>query len=148
MKNYYGILEVKEDATQEDIKKNYRKLSKKYHPDLNPDHKEAEIRFREITEAYAVLSNQKTRNEYNTKLHVADEHINFRKSEQQKEEQPATSSGEFDIDDISRQFEKFFGFDPKTGEKNEVFASRNQQNKKSPLDTTHIFEGFFRPKKK
>ena len=148
MKNYYDILAVKKDASQEEIKKSYRKLSKQYHPDLNPNNKEAEIRFREITEAYAVLGNQDARTEYNAKLHTADGNKDFQKPEKPKADRPQYSSEEFNIGDVGRQFEKFFGFDPKTGERNQTFANAKQENKKGPLDASHIFEGFFRPKKK
>jgi len=57
-RDFYSILGVDRDATQEQIKKAYRKLALKYHPDRNPDNKEAEGKFKEIGEAYAVLSDQ------------------------------------------------------------------------------------------
>ena len=57
-RDYYSILGVNRDATQEEIKKAYRKLALKYHPDRNPDDKQAEGTFKEIGEAYAVLSDQ------------------------------------------------------------------------------------------
>ncbi|GAB6182568.1 molecular chaperone DnaJ [Thermodesulfovibrio hydrogeniphilus] len=56
MKDYYSILGVSRDASQEEIKKAFRRLAKKYHPDLNPGDKEAEEKFKEINEAYACLS--------------------------------------------------------------------------------------------
>ena len=54
-KDYYKILEVDKNATQNDIKKSFRNLAKKYHPDLNPDDKKAQEKFKEINEAYEVL---------------------------------------------------------------------------------------------
>lgn len=58
MKDYYKILGVRYDSSEDEIKKAYRDLSKKYHPDLNPDNKEYEDKFKEISEAYSVLSNK------------------------------------------------------------------------------------------
>ena len=55
-KDLYKILDVVKDASQEEIKKQYRKLSMKYHPDRNPDNKEAENKFKEIV-VYSSLTN-------------------------------------------------------------------------------------------
>lgn len=63
-KDYYKILGVPRDATQEEIKKAYRKLAMKYHPDRNKGSKEAEEKFKEINEAYAVLSDPEKRKMY------------------------------------------------------------------------------------
>ncbi len=63
-KNYYKTLGVKRDASQEEIKKEFRNLSKKYHPDRNPGNKEAEEMFKVVAEAYSVLSNTNKRKEY------------------------------------------------------------------------------------
>jgi len=65
-KDYYRILEVPRTATQEQIKKSYRKLAMKYHPDRNKGDKTAESKFKDINEAYAVLSNEEKRKQYNT----------------------------------------------------------------------------------
>ncbi|OGJ16667.1 molecular chaperone DnaJ [Candidatus Pacearchaeota archaeon RBG_13_36_9] len=63
-KDYYGILGVKKDASPEDIKKAFRHLARKYHPDVNPGNKEAEEKFKEINEAYQVLGNADKKAQY------------------------------------------------------------------------------------
>ena len=63
-KDYYAILGVGKDATEKEIKQAYRKLARKYHPDVNPGNKEAEEKFKEISEAYEVLSDKEKRSKY------------------------------------------------------------------------------------
>jgi curved DNA-binding protein len=63
-RNYYEILEVSRDATPEEIKRAYRKLARRYHPDLNPGDKAAEEQFKTIGEAYDVLSDENKRSQY------------------------------------------------------------------------------------
>ena len=63
-KDYYGTLGVKKTATQEEIRKAFRKLARKYHPDVNPGDKKAEEKFKEISEANDVLSDEKKRKMY------------------------------------------------------------------------------------
>jgi molecular chaperone DnaJ len=65
-KDYYDILEVPENASKEDIKKSFRAKAKKYHPDRNPGNKEAEAKFKEVSEAYDVLSDNQKRQQYDT----------------------------------------------------------------------------------
>ncbi|KAF2517627.1 DnaJ C-terminal domain-containing protein [Flavobacterium foetidum] len=62
--DYYKVLDVTKSATEAEIKKAYRKLARKYHPDLNPNDKEAEKKFKEINEANEVLSNPENRKKY------------------------------------------------------------------------------------
>lgn len=72
-RDYYEVLGVSRDASEEEIKKAYRKLAKKYHPDMNPGDKDAENKFKEASEAYAVLSDADKRRQYDQFGHAAFE---------------------------------------------------------------------------
>jgi curved DNA-binding protein len=63
-KDYYQILDLSRDASEDEMKKAYRKLALRYHPDRNPDDLESEEKFKEISEAYAILSDPEKRREY------------------------------------------------------------------------------------
>ena len=63
-KNYYSILGVSRSASEREIKQAYRKLARKYHPDVNPGDKSAEAKFKEINQAYEVLSDKEKRSKY------------------------------------------------------------------------------------
>ena len=64
MRDLYEIIGVDKSASDTDIKKSYRKIAMKYHPDKNPGDKEAEKKFKEAAEAYAVLSDDRKRQQY------------------------------------------------------------------------------------
>src|SRR5690242_20130772 len=64
--DYYKILGVNKNASQDDIKKSYRKLARKHHPDLNPNDKEANLKFQQINEANEVLSDPEKRKKYDS----------------------------------------------------------------------------------
>ena len=70
MSSYYEALGVEKSASQDDIKKAYKKLAMKYHPDKNPNDKAAEEKFKEVSEAYSVLSDESKRSSYDTYGHA------------------------------------------------------------------------------
>ena len=70
-RDYYEVLGIAKGASQDEIKKAYRSLAKKYHPDINPGDKEAEAKFKEVNEAYAVLSDDEKRQKYDQFGHAA-----------------------------------------------------------------------------
>jgi curved DNA-binding protein len=108
--DYYKLLGLDKKAATEDIKKAYRKLALKWHPDKNPNNKAAEERFKKISEAYAVLSDPKKREEYDT-FGSADQ---FR----QRYTQEDIFRG-FDLNDILRSF----GFGDAGGQGSRTFRT-------------------------
>src|SRR5579859_2272018 len=71
-KDYYGVLGVKKTATPEEIRKAFRKLARKYHPDVNPNNKQAEEKFKELSEANDVLTDPKKRKIYDQLGYYSD----------------------------------------------------------------------------
>src|SRR3712207_8968374 len=70
-KNLYSVLVLSRGASQDDIRRAYRKLVREHHPDTNPGDPSAEERFKEIQQAYEVLSNPEKRREYDQRLHAS-----------------------------------------------------------------------------
>ena len=91
--NYYEVLGVSRNATGDEIKKAFRRLARTYHPDVNPDNKEAEENFKSINEAYDVLSDDQRRAEYNRSLLGATK----RKSPRSTTNGNGSARSEFDL---------------------------------------------------
>ena len=121
--DYYKLLELDKSASQADIKKAYRRLARKYHPDLNPNDKDAQARFQQINEAHEVLSDPEKRkkyDEYGKDWQHADQ---FEEAKRQQAAgggfgggfgrgqggQSYSYSGNFDDDTFSDFFEQMFG---------------------------------------
>lgn len=110
--DYYKILGVKKDASESEIKKAYRKLARKYHPDLNPNDKEAERKFKEINEAHEVLSdaeNRKKYDKYGKDWKHAEEFEKARQQQQYQQRSQGQSSQGYTESDFSDFFESMFG---------------------------------------
>jgi len=98
-RDYYEILGIQKNAAEDEIKKAYRKLAIKYHPDKNPDDKGAEEKFKEAAEAYEILSNPEKRQRYNQFGHAG---VNGNSGAQ-------GGHGGMNMDDIFSQFGDIFG---------------------------------------
>ncbi|GAA4280967.1 J domain-containing protein [Gaetbulibacter aestuarii] len=113
--DYYKILGLPKDASENDIKKAYRKLARKYHPDLNPNDPVAEKKFKEINEANEVLShpeNRKKYDQYGEHWQHADEYEKAQqqqRSQQQYQRQYQGASGGYSEEDFSDFFRDMFG---------------------------------------
>src|SRR5579864_9244320 len=97
-KDYYKVLGVARGASSEEIKKAFRKLARKYHPDVNPGDKKAEAKFKEINEAYEVLSDSDKRKKYDTLGPNWQEQFGSGFSERRTYQYNAGSGGRFPFD--------------------------------------------------
>jgi len=109
--DYYKILGLSKKATENDIKKAYRKLARKYHPDLNPNDKDAEQKFKEVNEANEVLSNPENRKKYDEYGEHWQHAEEYEKAKQQDQYQKSTGSqyGGYSEEDFSDFFGSMFG---------------------------------------
>ncbi|AZK49183.1 J domain-containing protein [Paenibacillus lentus] len=152
MTDFYKELGVSRQATMAEIRQAYRKLAKRYHPDVNPGNAEAEARFKLIVEAYETLSDEQLRAAYDEKLanpNTASGQRSGRSQQGQgKQRTSGAASGKveaegFDPAAMRKQFEQFFGMSPK----GQTDAQSKEANEKNPLDTSAMFNQFFGFKK-
>lgn len=111
--DYYKVLGISKNATEDEIKKAYRKQARKLHPDINPDDKEAHAKFQQLNEANEVLSNPEKRKKYD-KYGKDWEHGEAYQNQQQQQQQYSNtnrqqSSGGYSGDDFSDFFSSMFG---------------------------------------
>ncbi len=114
--DYYKILEVPKTASEKEIKKAYRKLARKYHPDVNPNDDSAKKKFQQINEANEVLSDPKKRKKYNKYGKDWEHGEAYEKAQQQQQyqysggrQQNSGAGGSFSEGDFSDFFESMFG---------------------------------------
>jgi len=113
--DYYKILGLSKEATADDIKKAYRKLARKLHPDINPNDKEAQARFQQLNEANEVLSNSEKRKKYDKfgkDWERGEEYEKYQQKQQQTRntgQQQSYAGGNYDGEDFSDFFSSMFG---------------------------------------
>lgn len=144
--DYYKILGISQQADDSQIKQAYRKLAKKYHPDLNPDNPAAEAKFKDIVEAYETLSDPGKRKKYDATLIQPSDTIGAKKHTQNTVYNAGAAGVNFG--NFTKDMERYFGFsfqtDQQPGKQN---AGNNaNKNKKNPLDVTEMFEAFMKIK--
>lgn len=109
--DYYKILGLSKEASESDIKKAYRKQARKYHPDLNPNDKLAEQKFKEVNEANEVLGNPEHRKKYDNYGEHWQHAENYEKAKQQQSQHQASGSpfGHYSEEEFSDFFSDMFG---------------------------------------
>ncbi|MGC1205530.1 MAG: J domain-containing protein [Flavobacteriaceae bacterium] len=140
--NYYKILGISKTASEADIKKAYRKLARKYHPDLNPNDKVAEKKFKEINEANEVLSNPENRkkyDQYGEHWQHAEEYEKVKQQQRSQRSYQGTSGG-YSEEDFSEFFENMFGGSASSGGGGRQVKFRGQDfNAELQLDLKDVY---------
>lgn len=141
--DYYKVLEIDKSATEADIKKAYRKLARKYHPDLNPNNKEAEMKFKEINEANEVLSNPENRKKYDKYGENWEHGEAYEKARQQQYQYSGGQQGGFGGfsggGDYSDFFESMFGGGSHRGSRRNVAFKGQDFNAELHLDLKDVY---------
>ena len=136
MNNLYKILHVSDTVSTEELKKAYRTLTKKYHPDVNPGDSQAEAQFKQINEAYDILRNPERRKEYDISQKRQSRQA---PAQDVKRQTDVSKDSTMDFTQMHGNFAHFFGFNPKTGQVTNESQLRKRNN---PLDAIDIFEQF------
>ena len=145
--DYYKILGIDKSATDAEVKKAYRKLARKYHPDLNPNNKEAELKFKEINEANEVLSHPENRKKYDQYGEDWKHSEEFEKSRRQQQSQSrggqpggfAGFGGFSGGGDYSDFFESMFGGRSTGGRSRTAQAKGGDYNAELHLDLKDVY---------
>ncbi|SFZ92305.1 curved DNA-binding protein [Flaviramulus basaltis] len=139
--DYYKTLGVSKTASEADIKKAYRKLARKHHPDLNPNDKLAEKKFKEINEANEVLSNPENRKKYDKYGEHWQHAEEYEKAKQQEQYQQnyQGSSGGYSEEDFSDFFGNMFGGRASTGSSRQVKFRGQDFNAELQLDLKDVY---------
>lgn len=122
--DYYKVLGVTKNATSDEIKKAYRKLARKLHPDINPNDKDAQAKFQQLNEANEVLSNSDKRKKYDKygkDWEHGEEHEKYQQQQQSSRgKQQSQQSGNFSGEDFSDYFSSMFGNQAGGNQRNQV----------------------------
>lgn len=140
--DYYKILGVPKNASEKDIKKAYRKLARKYHPDLNPNDKVAEKKFKEVNEANEVLSNAENRKKYDTygeHWQHAEEYDKAKQQQRQYQQSYRGGAGGYSQDDFSDFFESMFGGRTGRSQSRQVKFRGQDFNAELELDLKEVY---------
>ena len=139
--DYYKILGLSKTASENDIKKAYRKLARKYHPDLNPNDKVAEKKFKEINEANEVLSNPENRkkyDQYGEHWENAEAYEKAKKQQQYQGSYQGASNG-YSEADFSDFFDNMFGRQSSRGRGRQVQFRGQDFNAELQLDLKDVY---------
>ncbi|WP_026888159.1 DnaJ domain-containing protein [Clostridium beijerinckii] len=140
MKDYYKVLDISINASNDEIKKAFRSLAKKYHPDRNQCDKDALRKFQEVNEAYEVLSKEESRKKYDKERFKEKNNQETKSNKSSKEDKTRTyqDKGE-SIENLNKYFESFFGFNANSSDINK----EKLKKEKNPIDTSKMFDSFF-----